>query len=276
MAKDFVKRIEAVVGQMKLDMRKKWWYWLIVPVLTIPYWVFQGWVVDETKHLYTAYVTWNFVKSSFVFPSAAKNPFVVMVGSFLLVICGFFVHAYFETRRKASIVGAADLLLVRLDLNDLHIAPDWSFAADFGVFVHMSVSVTDKPRTMKGFIAEIRTLKDGVVQNPPAYVAKSEHAVGEYLHRYKRDAVNSYGYAIVEEFRDAMDDLTSKVRSELKPDQHAEGWVRFELKGVKHDLKGCNIVIYAVDATDGKHEIATTDMKVLGVEDQEYAVPRQR
>lgn len=176
----------------------------------------------------------------------------------------------------APIVGTAELLAVRLDLSDLHIGNDWQFSADFGVFVRMWVGVTDKPRTIKGFVIEIRTLKDGKVQEPAAYAAVSERSVGDHLYRYKYATTNSYGYAIEEEEREEMPDLMPKLEDALQPDTGKDGWARFEMKGIKHSLEECHIVIYALDIRDERHEIDTTNMVVKRVEDHAYVLPKRR
>jgi hypothetical protein len=175
-----------------------------------------------------------------------------------------------------GIGGSADLLVVRLELSDLHIEMDGGISVDFGVFVCISVSALDKPRTIKRFLIEIRTIQSGVVTNPPTYTADSERELGDYLYRYKQETTNSYGYMVQEEFREPMDDLPKIVRSPLLPGTHAEGWVRFELKRVVHQLNKCSISIYAIDAADQKHEIQTENMTVKGVEDHAYAILKGR
>ena len=40
--------------------------------------------------------------------------------------------------------------------------------------------------------------------------------------------------------------LVERLRSPLLPENHAEGWVRFELTDVRHEPKGCHIHIFAL------------------------------
>jgi hypothetical protein len=186
----------------------------------------------------------------------------------------------FVPRRAASIIGNADLLIMRWEFNDLRLDPQPDtnriFMVDVGAFVRMAVSVTDKPRTVKKFEMEVRLLKSGKVRKEATYSAESEREIGDYQYHHNRVRTDSYGYAAEEEISEPMPDLAEKLRTPLPPGTHAEGWVRFELKGVKHELKQCNIVIYAIDAMNGRNEIATSSLAVREFEDHEYVDTARR
>ena len=77
----------------------------------------------------------------------------------------------------------------------------------------MSVTANGKPRTVKKFTMEVRLLKDGKAQEPPAYVADSERTIGDFLYRYSKDSVNSLGYAVEKDIYEEMPDLASDVYS---------------------------------------------------------------
>jgi hypothetical protein len=114
------KRIREIVERTLLDMRQKWWFTVIVLVANVTYWVFQDWVVGSVKGIYAAHVKPHLaIPVASFFPASSWHPIVVMVGSFLVLVLGFFVHAYFETRTTAgAITGAADLLVTRMDMGD--------------------------------------------------------------------------------------------------------------------------------------------------------------
>ena len=188
-----------------------------------------------------------------------------------------YMHRFFAKKYaigptgEAPIVGDAELMVFRLALEDLHIDKGWNVtSADFGVFVRMSVASTGRPRTVRKFILRATYQQDG-----SNYEAESAHNVGRYFFHYY---VNTYerGFLTQKTIREPMGDLAEVLRKPLLPDTHAEGWVRFETKNVRHQLRDCRITIHAVDAIGHEHEIETTNMTVRLVEDDEYATKETR
>jgi hypothetical protein len=70
---------------------------------------------------------------------------------------------------------------------------------------------------------------------------------------------------------DPMDDLAIKLRTPVQANTHQEGWIRFELQHVKHELKDCRVSIHAIDIRGDSYEITTDDMQVKSMADHEYA-----
>jgi len=176
----------------------------------------------------------------------------------------------------APIIGSAELLAVRLELKGLHIDKDWGGVSyDTGVFVRLRVAVTDKPRTVKSFVLEVRTLKEGKVQEPAAYSVESERNVGDHMYRHIDAGTGQLGYEVEKEEREEMPDLMSKLETPLQPETGREGWVRFEIKGLRHELSECHIVIYAVDVRGGRHEIDTEQMIVKRVEEHTVVLAKR-
>jgi hypothetical protein len=59
-----------------------------------------------------------------------------------------------------QIVGDANLLMVRLAIEDINIQPDFSIpSVDLGVFVKMTIASADRPRTIRGFLFQQRLCK---------------------------------------------------------------------------------------------------------------------
>ena len=175
-----------------------------------------------------------------------------------------------------SITGAVDLLAIRLDLSDLHIRANWTFTADFGVFVRMWVTATDKPRTIRNFVIEVATVKGGE-REETFCTAESEREIGDYRYKYRIQTTDTFGYIVEDTKEEEMPNLIKKLRNPVSPGTDVEGWVRFELKDIHYDLATCSIAIYAVDPEGGRHEIETARMKVMDVQDDRaYVVSTRR
>jgi hypothetical protein len=152
-----------------------------------------------------------------------------------------------------AITGAAELVIQRLELSDLaEVKSEGSYLVNLGLFVRTSVVVHDKPRTISGFLLELCA---GEAQ----YSAQAEREIGNYCHRYSRAISDEWGY--VREFRDEMASLWAIVRTTpIAPDTQAEGWLRFEFKGVRggHEPKnGRMLRLYAFDVNKNPYRLDT-------------------
>jgi hypothetical protein len=206
---------------MLLDMRRKWWWWLVAPVGALLYWKFQGWIADVFWRFLTAHINLATLQSFVGSDSIGRGvrPIIVLVGFFLLVVLGFFVHAYFETRTvNRAITGSADLLVTRMDMGDaIHVDANWEdYSADLGFFCRMSITANGKSRTVKKFIMEARAVRDGIPQEPTLHVADSERAIGNFLYRYKQQATNQLGFAVINDIYEEMPDLAGRLRTPLR------------------------------------------------------------
>lgn len=275
----WLESMERVVEQMYLDMKKRWWWWLLAPFLAVGYWMFQDWVVGMVKRLAAVVIPhWTVTAMQpRTWSSGFSRPLVIFVGLFLATILGFFIHAYFETRRSVAFTGTVDLLAIRMDTGDkIHLTADFSeYSMDVGAFCRMSITANDKPRTVKRFLMEVREMKDGVRVEPPVHVATSEYSIGDHLYRRKEHSTNSYGYAVVKDVFEPLPDLAEKLRTPLAPATHADGWVRFELQRVKYLLSNYHLIFYAVDANDRRFEIEARDVRFADPMD-EYVVAKPR
>jgi hypothetical protein len=180
------------------------------------------------------------------------------------------------SKASAPLSGSADLLVTRLELHDIYLDKTGEMAVNQGIFVRLLIASSVRPRTVKKFEIEVRTMINGIAQSDKVYRADSEREIGEYRHRYSKSTIGSLGYVVEQTVEDPMPDLLKMLRTPLLPDTHVEGWVRFEVKEMKHELDGCHITIYAVDATDNRYEIEAADMRVVKVDSHEYAVARDK
>jgi hypothetical protein len=137
----------------------------------------------------------------------------------------------------------------------------------------MSITANGKSRTVKKFIMEVRAIRNGIPRDPTLHVADSERAIGNFLYRYKQQATNQLGFAVINDIYEEMPDLAARLRTPLEPETHAEGWARFELENVRGPIERYHITIYAIDANDGKHKIDTASIRIPSPL-QEYVLAR--
>jgi hypothetical protein len=200
--------------------------------------------------------------------------YVWVIGVLVILLVGVLEGSYRAARPSElddtrAIVGGADLLIQRLDLGDLRIIEQGSaYAINLGVFIRVSVVVTDKPRTVSGFLAELHS-------NGAMYSAEAEREIGDYYHRYNRDISDGYGNIIVQDMHEEMNNLLALVRTTpIAPATQAEGWLHFEFQKVRggHEPQhGGTFRLYAFDALKHRYELDTTNMQVREVASHEYA-----
>jgi hypothetical protein len=171
-----------------------------------------------------------------------------------------------------AIIGTADTLVLNLDDHEFRPSPDWStYTADFGVFIHLRIAVTDKPRTVTKFILQVAIPRKGS-EGVDQYVAESEREIGAaYYHQYHKDGMSA-GYRVLIPHRDSLVSLLKTLQTPLLPETHAEGWIRFELKNVENEgaLDRSGITLYAVDVRDKHYKMDVTKMRVASLKDREY------
>ena len=175
-----------------------------------------------------------------------------------------------------AIFGSAEFLAVRIGPNDnLRVALDWKhYIADIGVFVRMTVAASGKAKTIPAFVIRIEPLSDGKPTEGVAYQARSERNIGEFVFHHYEHTVNDIGYAVERTVLDSMPDLVEKLQTPLQPESHVDGWVRFEVKDVAHEIEECRITIYAEDVHKKQYEIEAAKMIFANLKAHEYVIPK--
>lgn len=255
----------------------------------IPAWILFGlsvllYVWEIAGNVSTAAWLYGLLPSSWKrMPQMDTNFTVGLAGSvpfwmFLAALIWLGILAFVPPKRRHGIVGGADLLIIRLDLTDIRFDRGWDGSTattgleiiSLGTFIRMWVGVTDEQRTVRKFVVEA-TAPDSTV-----YRAESEWEFGKFYHRHVQTSRDSLGYVIDRTLYEPMEDLAAKLRTPVQPNTHREGWIRFELKNVKHELKNCSIKIHAVDVSGDLHEIKADGMQVREVADHEFASATQQ
>ena len=108
--KEFVARIRIIVERMLLDMKKRWWWFLVAAVIYIAHLFWDDWILSIARSALARARSANYptIVSSvglWIVNALPTNHLLVLLGAFLVVVLGFFVHAYFETRPPAHRTG---------------------------------------------------------------------------------------------------------------------------------------------------------------------------
>jgi len=175
--------------------------------------------------------------------------------------------------KDLPIIGNAELLIHRLNRDDLTAIDELTYRINLGIFIRTSVAVTDKPRTISAFRLELYA-------EDQKYSADAEREIGDYQHRYERRVYDSDGCAVVREATEEMSNLIALVRTiPITPNTRAEGWLHFELKDVAagHEpWMGGKIKLYAFDIHNTAYELNTKNLQISQINSSEYAQLKRR
>jgi hypothetical protein len=245
-----------VVERTKLDMRTKWWWWFVVPITLLLYWKFQGWAADTFWSLLTAHAASMSVPSP---TGRALQLLAVMVGTFLLVVLGFLVHAYFETRSELSFDGE----VYRVIPSPRTAA--WELVRD----IYKHEGRADEPTVDTDILIELYMVN----RHPKKvlYIRDFQFSaqIGGAMVQFKRqddframdfaDKEWEYGLKLKDVFGvepEPLKPLFSSVPVALSPEQPLEGWIRFTAAAINPDrLTAGTLKLVAIDSMGRNYPI---------------------
>lgn len=266
---NFIQRLHESWNVLLAKLRKQWWFVLIVGLAS-------GTIHERFYSAINRYIDSHVLISikplfGHLFLGGFWNSVGFGLMCMFLVVAGLAIHAYIVSAKVPAIMGSADAMVLNLEMGNFKPAPDWSeYTADFGVFIHARIAITDKPRTVTSFILKAAIpQKDGQTID---YVANCEKEITkEYYHQYNVEG-RHFGYRTLIPRREMLPDLLAKLQTPLQPETHAEGWIRFELKDVKNEsgLERSGITLFAVDARGKHYQLETANMRIPSLQDREY------